>query len=167
MTPQLFMPILTAAAALLPSLNWDQGAQIQLLATAEQESGFGERIQVPSGEARSFFQMEQQGALIAIYGNSDANALLVSVCGVLAIQPGIDTVFEAITYNDVLATCVARLNYAISPIAVPAVGDSAAALSFYCNVWRPAWFLAGQPEPGRWTNAYADAQAAVLGASNG
>lgn len=161
MNAQTFNPAIDAAALLLPSLNWTAGARIQLLATAGQESGFTARVQIPGGAARSVYQMEENGALAAIYDNADALKMLQGVCSELAISADVATVFEAIAYNDVLATAAARIRYWISPIGIPVVGDKADALTFYCKTWAPAWYLRGQPEPNRWNNAYSAAQAAT------
>jgi hypothetical protein len=162
MTPQQYLSTAVAPAlALLPPECDTPGARVQLLATAMQESGLTVRIQVPSGAARSFCQMEKNGAVLNVFTNDRSRPVLQAVCKQLDIPCNLDALFEAIAWHDVLAVVVARLQYWLSPLDMPAVGDPAAALATYAATWRPAWHLVGQPEPGRWDAAYAAAISAV------
>lgn len=162
MTPRDLLPTLDAAAAILPELDWSPAARVQLLATAMQESGgLRFRIQVPSGAARSFFQMERREAVLEVLTNTRSLPLLTRACETLVIPMGLDSLFEAVAWNDTLATCMARLNYWLSPLPIPVMGDKAAALTMYGQTWKPAWFLNNKPEPGRWDASYAAAAAAI------
>lgn len=124
-------------------------ATVMMAAIAGQETSWSARIQVPNGQARGFWQCEQRGAVFNVITNGWAAPRLKSWCLQRAIAPGLDTLFEAIAWNDNLAYAVARLNLALDPSELPDVGDIDGAWSCYVRVWRP-----GKPSRDRWSLVY-------------
>ena len=74
----------------------------------------------------------------------------------LDVPPGLDQVFEAIAWFDPLAYCVARLNLALDPAEMPAIGERDAAYETYLRVWQPE-----RPSAARWFEAYERALSAA------
>ena len=149
MTPLAFHnAIIVPAARLLPDHDSPE-ARCLLLAIAGQESGWQFRVQLPEGWARSFWQCEKNGAVVAVLTSEPTRDKIVQICTALCIPPGLDTVFEAIAWNDALAYCLARLNLLLDPAPLPAIGERDAAWETYRRVWRP-----GKPAPDRWEAAY-------------
>jgi hypothetical protein len=127
-----------------------QASRVLLMAIAGIETGWSERIQIPNGPARSYWQIESNGALLDVYANADTQQWLVDVCTLWDIDADAGTVFEAIAYHDPLAYVMARLTLWLDPAALPAVGDSIGAWDYYLRNWRP-----GKPRPDAWPAIYA------------
>lgn len=157
MTPQAFLAsIITPRAGLLPQHDMPE-ARCLLLAIAGQESAWLHRLQEPVPFARGFWQCEKHGAVIAVLTSEATRETIGGVCDALSISRGLDTVFEAIAWNDTLAYCIARLTLVLDPTPLPAIGDEQAAWATYTRVWRP-----GHPRLETWPERYG-ASAALFG----
>lgn len=143
---------LAATAPVLDSLN----ARCQLLTIAGQETGWSERVQIPGGQARGWWQTEKDGMLSGVL-NGKYVQTLAAVCDDLGIPTALDTLFEAIAWNDMLAYMVARLGLFMDPYPLPAIGDVDAAYANYIRVWRP-----GKPDRARWDTLYPQTCKVVL-----
>ena len=156
MTPSaLYTSAIVPAAALLWRQDSPQ-ARVMLLAIAGQESAWSTRIQIPGGAARSLWQAEKNGAVLNVLTSDATKSLLADVCAALDVPANLDTLFEAIAWNDTLACCLARLQLWSSPIPMPALGDEVGALAMYHSIWRP-----GAYAPERWPAVYEAALAVV------
>lgn len=124
-------------------------ARCLLLAIAGQESGWMERVQRPVGYARGFWQCEQGGAVRAVVDSDATWPIIERTCSALCIPCDLETVYEAIAWNDPLACVVARMTLLLDPPALPAIGDRDGAWECYVRVWRP-----GKPAPDRWGAVY-------------
>ena len=143
-------PAAVALSTVKASLDTPQ-ARCMMLAIAGQESAWTDRVQVPGGAARGFWQFE-----LPTVGDVIADGYLVGtlddVCGAFSIPMDQWTIFEAIAYHDTLAYTVARLLLWADPPALPAVGDEDGAWATYLRVWRP-----GAPSRDRWGTVYPQA----------
>jgi hypothetical protein len=149
MTPTKFLAgVIVPRAGVMPNLKSPE-AMCLLLAIAGQESAWANRLQEPIAYARGFWQCEHNGAVLSVLTSTDTQATIYEVLDSLCIPKGIDTVFEAIAWNDTLAYCVARLALYQDPAALPAIGDQAGSWEYYLRVWRP-----GAPAPERWATVY-------------
>jgi hypothetical protein len=133
-----------------------EGAALQMLAIAGQESGWASRLQQPIPDARGFWQCERLGAVLSVLTGDRSGPVLRAVCNAYAIPPGLDEVTEAIAWHDPLAYALARLALAGDPPALPAIGDEEGAWETYARVWRP-----GKPSRERWKLIYPAAQQVI------
>lgn len=155
---QFYKLILAPAAMTMSSIQVtldSPKARCMLLAIAGQESGWTDRVQVPGGEARGFWQCEQTGALAGVSFGAQFPTL-VKVCGLYSIPTSLTSMFEALAWNDQLAYAVARLALWMDPQALPAIGDIDSAWETYLRVWRP-----GKPSRERWNSIYPQAVAVL------
>jgi hypothetical protein len=130
-----------AAYALLPKAMQSDAATAMLLAIGLQESKFEHRKQV-RGPARGFYQFELtgvRGVLTHEKTEPHISRVLAALC-----YGGATTAecHEAITHNDVLATCFARLLLWSMPGKLPDKHSYEKAWQIYLNGWRP-----GRPHP--------------------
>lgn len=125
-----------------------------LLTIAGVETAWGARVQVPGGQARGFWQCQKDGAI----ANAMARRLLTCrrVCDTLCVPCDIDTIFEAIAWNDALAFAIARVALDCDPNPIPSIGDAQNAWATYLRVWRP-----GKPSEDRFMLAYHEALAVL------
>lgn len=168
MTPSAFYAtIMMPASTMLADLNLNlnpsrvslisKPAKALMMAIAGQESAWTDRIQIPGGQARGFWQCELEGAVDGVMLNDGMNAILAKVGALYSIDVDMaSTVFEAIAWHDPLAYTVARLALWMDPQPLPAVGDLDGAWATYLRVWRP-----GKPDPTRWATVYPQAIAVV------
>lgn len=157
MTPTAFYTtVLAPAAGVMGRISGyldSPQARLLLLAIAGQESGWTERVQVPGGDARGFWQCEEGGAVHAVMLSDSLHAILSAVGDLCSIDVDTSaTVFEAIAWNDTLAYAVARLALWSDPHPLPVAGDIEGAWSTYLRVWRP-----GKPSRDRWSVVYPQA----------
>lgn len=152
-----------------PSLAWltsvlgtkpvnDDRARLQLLATAGQESGWENVVQLGAGKfdhAVGPFQM-QLNTVMDIFMNTITDAKAMVLCLKLGANPTADAAYAAILAQMKLAVGLARLDYFANPNLFPEIGDEAGGYAMYLDTWRP-----GAPSPARWTIVYAEALAAV------
>lgn len=151
MLPQPFHNgiVVPACSRLVPDHDSAE-ARVMLMAIAGQESAWSVRVQTPVGFARSYWQCEKNGAVMAVLTNDLTRDRIVNFARSIDIPPGIDTIYEAIAWNDPLACMLARLNLLLDPPPLPALGDKQAAWECYERVWRP-----GTPRPDTWDDRYA------------
>ena len=152
MTPAEFSArILLPSAARFPFRDSPE-ARALLLAIAGQESGWTSRLQQPTPVARGFWQCEKNGAVLGVLTHGATGDMLKAHCAALEIPCDLDTVYEAIAWNDPLAYALARLLLWTDPHPLPALGDVANSWNTYQNLWRP-----GKPKPNVWAGIYQQA----------
>jgi hypothetical protein len=154
MTPGMFLRSLIEPRDTLLPLHVSPEARCLLLAIAGQESDWTERLPLladPDGP-RGFWRCARHGLVLRVVTAEATRADVHRVCTGLSIPPGLDSVHEAIAWNDTLAYCVARLALTLDGRPLPAIGDAAAAWEVYRQVWLPP-----EPDPGRWADRYAKA----------
>ena len=164
-----------AAYALLPARMASPNATAMMLAIGLTESKFLERLQLPNGPARSFWQYER-ASLFGIAGHPASAVHLVAVLDALRyLSSGVDptsradltaVTFAAVQHNDTLACCCARLLLRTLPAALPGPRDVEAGWAQYLEAWRPGAVLRGTKQQQRkrralWATHYADAWARV------
>lgn len=159
---QFYSLILQPAAVMLagiqPALDSPQ-ARCMLLGIAGQESGWAERIQIPGGQARGFWQCELDGAVDDVMLDDAMWTVLAAVGRRYSIDVDVaSTVFEAIAWHDPLAYVLARLALRMDPPLLSAVGDINGSWQTYIRVWQP-----GKPSRDRWNTVYPQAVAVIQG----
>lgn len=165
MTPERFLRlVIRPGLALLRELADEPRfeaveAEVFLLTTAITESGLKHRHQV-GGPAHGYFQFEKGGAFTGVIGHPRTAATLGKVLDELALPGEVDTLFEALQWNDLLQVAFARLLLWTDTRPLPALGGEAAAWDCYLRLWRP-----GKPGRERWRTAYATALATVADAT--
>ena len=159
MTPDIFFgrivePTLQWMAA-SPSINVpaSDSARVLVTAIAGQESRWAARRQI-GGPARSYWQFEQGGGVAGLFRVTPRQ--LGTVCAACDVAYDAATVFEAMTWHDMLACSMARLLLWSDPVPLPAVGDKQAAWQCYLRCWRP-----GTPHPESWAGVYDQSLAAI------
>ncbi len=132
-------------------------SRLLLLVTAGQESDWSSRRQIVAPgvppPARGFWQCEKGGAVIDVMARCPTQ--LRAICAYLSIPYDIESIFEALAWNDLLALAIARLEYWLDPRVLPAIGDVDGGWAYYIRNWRP-----GAPRPKDWPAYYAAAMAA-------
>jgi hypothetical protein len=139
-------PNLKILAALTDIAVTDK-ARIMLMATAGQESNWAARRQ-HGGPARSYWQFEQFGGVAELFTVTPLQ--VQAVCGYLDIPYSLNTVYEAMAWNDTLGCAMARLLLWQDPAFLPEVGAYEVAWEYYVRNWRP-----GAPRPDDWPGVYA------------
>ena len=130
-------------------------ARVMLMAIAGQESNWDARRQ-QGGPARSYYQFEGSGGGLGEVFAGMPNQLR-AVCDALDIPFDQATVFEAMAWNGILQTCMARfLLWCGNPNPLPAYGASKDAYVYYDSIWRP-----GSKRPQDWPHNYTTAQSCV------
>ena len=124
-----------------------------LVAIAMQESALITRQQI-SGSAISPYQFEQIG-IDNVFTHADTGQLVTSAAKELAI-PVDENFYDAVKWNDAMATVIARLILWPDPAMLPALGKEVDARSYYERTWRP-----GIKSSIRWTTSYGAAVACV------
>lgn len=156
MTPREFRAgPMAEAFALLPARMESPEAEVMLLAIGLQESRFIHRRQLGNGPAKSFFQGEEGGGMVAgllRYHDDNVRDLARGLCAVRGVDPRPRPVWDAIEHDDVLAAGLARLLLWTDPAKLPKLGDVDGALQIYLRTWRP-----GKPKPQTWPSMYAQA----------
>jgi len=147
--------VLMMTQAGLPAQFNSVASRCLLLAVAGQESAWKDRIQVPNGQARSFWQCEERGMLLNVYNGQ--HTYLMQFCDFCNITPtDLSTLFTAIAWHDPLAFTVARLALWMDPQSLPLAGNVEESWQCYLRIWRP-----GKPSRERWEEVYPQALAAV------
>ena len=156
---------ITPALALLPARMSSPEAEVMLLAIGLQESRFQHRRQLvgspprPTGPAKSLWQAEQGGGMVAgllRYHDDRVRDVVVGLCAVRGVAPAARDVWDAIEHDDVLAAGLARLLLFTDPGRLPKLGDVDGAWQLYLRTWRP-----GRPKPETWPALYAQAMEVV------
>ena len=146
------------ALLLLPARMESAEAVVMLLAIGLQESRFehrrqlitiiqeGEKVIVPEGPAKSFWQAEQGGGMVTgllRYHDAKVRDVVHGLCAVRGVAPAARDVWEAIEHDDVLAAGLARLLLYTDPARLPGLGDEEGAWQLYLRTWRPGAFTRG------------------------
>lgn len=139
---------------LLPARMDTPEARAMLLAIGLQESRFEHRKQV-KGAARSFFQFELTG-INGVLTHKATSTLIKDVCKTLVIEPFQADCYEAITYNDSLAVCFARLLLWTLPGKLADKDNPAEGWENYLAAWRP-----GRPRLETWKSNFNAAWAGI------
>lgn len=160
MTPDLFFARLVEptlqfmAASPSISIPLSATARVLVVAIAGQESRWKERRQI-GGPARSYGQFERNGGVKGLFGHAATKLKLGTVCASLDIPYDIDTVFEAMAWNDTLAVAMIRLLLWSDPAPLPEYWDKVAGWQYYQRNWQP-----GLPHPATWSAIHDQAMAA-------
>ena len=134
------------ALLLLPAKMTSPQAELMLLGIGLQESELKHRRQHGGGPARSLWQAEQGGGMVAGllgFHNQDVQDLARGLCAVRGVPAQPRAVWEAIEHDDVLAAGLARLLLYTDPARLPALGDVDGAWQLYLRTWRPGAFTRG------------------------
>lgn len=153
------------ALLLLPAKMTSTQAELMLLAIGLQESQLKYRRQHGNGPARSLWQGEQGGGMVAgLLGfyDQDVQDLARGLCAVRGVSAQPRAVWEAIEHDDVLAAGLARLLLFTDPARLPGFGDEEGAWQLYLRTWRPGAFTRGTAEKRaelrqKWARNYAQA----------
>ncbi|MDC7825257.1 hypothetical protein PQS90_08850 [Pseudomonas sp. BLCC-B13] len=153
------------ALLLLPAKMTSPQAELMLLAIGLQESELKHRRQHGNGPARSLWQGEQGGGMVAGllgFHNQDVQDLARGLCAVRGVPAQPRAVWEAIEHDDVLAAGLARLLLFTDPAKLPGLGDEEGAWQLYLRTWRPGAFTRGTATKRaelrqKWTRNYAQA----------
>lgn len=139
----------------LPDRMTSAAAIVMLLAIGLQESRFVHRRQI-GGPARGFWQFERGGGVRGVMQFPTTAAMARDAAARYGIEPTVDSVYNALAYQDELACAFARLLLWTDPYALPAVTDTPGAWALYLRVWRP-----GKPHPHTWSAFHHRAQELV------
>lgn len=134
------------ALLLLPAKMTSPQAELMLLGIGLQESELKHRRQHGNGPARSLWQAEQGGGMVAGllgFHNQDVQDLARGLCAVRGVPAQPRAVWEAIEHDDVLAAGLARLLLFTDPAKLPGLGDEEGAWQLYLRTWRPGAFTRG------------------------
>lgn len=153
--------LIPACKALFPASFTAFGtppAIAMLLAIGLQESDFEARRQLVghnrnwwdslTGPATSFWQFEK-GGIQAILAHAKTGPILKDILTTLGYPDDADVIHDAITHNDILAVCCARLLLYTYPGPLPRPQDTTEAWRQYIWCWRP-----GKPTTERWPTRY-------------
>lgn len=128
--------VMPAALGMLPAKMGTTPARAELMAIGLQESRFVYRTQQPEGPARSFWEFERIGVK-GVLSHPATRDLATQVLRTLSYEATIDTAYEAIEHNDILACVFARLLLWSSPRALPEREDVQGGWTLYVACWRP------------------------------
>lgn len=167
-----------AAYSLLPDGMRSDKATAMLLAVGLQESdGFTARRQYNRGPAHGFWQFERAGGVKGALTHPASKDAADAVIDALRYRLPKATparqaleVFEAITHNDTLACCLARLLLWTLPVPLPGRDDVSTAWHQYVEAWRPGAVTRGTDAQrttlrATWNHHYAEAWGRVQAAS--
>lgn len=132
-----------------------------MLAISMQESGLTHRRQVSSGgqelgAAAGFFQFEMGGGCKGVLAHPLTGPIMHDLCSAFNIVPEPLPLWEAIRYQDIMASVCARLLIRTLPDSLPLTAEDG--WKQYVNAWRP-----GKPRPESWQANWATADAVVKG----
>ena len=147
--------ILLPAWRLLPPSMSTVQAQVFVLVVMLQESNLKDRWQVIDlnrpdvmGPARGLAQFElgKKGTGAGVWGvfeHKSSRYWLAQVCAALRVAFEPRAIWTALSTNDALAACLARLLAFTDPRPLPAVGDVEGAWAYYLRNWRPGAYTNG------------------------
>jgi hypothetical protein len=149
--------VIPGANALLPEKLLNPKADFLLLAISWQESRMLYRKQIgrkPNtfGPAHGLWQFERIGVK-DILERPVTKPILLPILKTLNYDFNIDTSYQAIVHNDVLAAVYARLTLWLDPAPLPNMTDSHGGWAYYLRGWRP-----GEPKPATWSIAFSTAE---------
>lgn len=150
-----------ACLALFPAKYNTPEARAMMLSIGLQESDFQARQQLVgnhrnwwesiNGPAVSFWQFERIG-IRGVLEHRSTGPLIRNVLAMLGYPADLETIYQALKHNDILAVCFARLLLYRVPEALPGPDDVAEAWRQYVWAWAP-----GKPKPERWLDRYIQA----------
>lgn len=157
------------AFRLLPVTMDKREARLMQLAIGLQESIFIDRRQMvgkppqPVGPAKSFWQGEQGGGMVAgvrTHAATRQHALVLYKAR--GVADNNSAIWNAIENDDVLAAGLARLLLYSDPYALPELGNVAGAWQLYLRTWRPGAYERGNAQQRqelreKWNKNYAQA----------
>lgn len=171
--------VIPAAYSLLPETMRSDKATAMLLAIGLHESdGFSARRQYHNGPARGFWQFEQGGGVKGVLRHPETQTHADAVIDALRYRVPHATlarqsleIYDAITHNDTLACCFARLLLWTLPAALPTQLETAAAWQQYLQAWQPGAFKRGTEDERRrlqstWGHCFREAWLRVAAAAN-
>jgi len=121
---------------LLPKKMDTPDSRVMLLSIGLQESRFKYRRQI-NGPAHCFYQFEHGGGVKGVLTHHSTKKYILPILEQLEIPK--EESYDAIVYNDALATVFARLLLWANPGAMPKVNcDHGIAWDYYINGWRPS-----------------------------
>lgn len=152
------------ALELLPAQMTSDTARILLLAFGLQESQYLTRVQMAGGPARGWWQFERgtpatRGGVTGVMLHQASAPHLLDVCNRRGVPFESAAIWNALTWDDILAAALARLLMWTDPRALPT--DSAGGWDLYMRTWRP-----GKPHPARWPGFFAQAAEQVKPATH-
>lgn len=146
--------VIRPGLALLPERMDSPRAIAMLLTIGLQESRFIHRKQI-GGPARGFYQFEKGGGLAGVLQHHSVKDYSEQVLELFEVNKA--DAFEALTYNDAIATAFARLLLWTDPGSVPSLAsDPQESWDMYLRVWRP-----GKPKRDTWNEYRAKAVSMV------
>ena len=159
LTPQIKAAI-DAAFSMLPAKMDSKEARVELYAIGYQESEFKVRRQYNNGPAASFWQMEKGGGIIGVLRHAASRNFAMQICSERGITPNVNSVWNAMLYDDVLGAAFARLLLYTDPRPLPKVPElinptapeHSDSWQYYERNWRP-----GKPHPEKWALSYTKA----------
>lgn len=141
---------ITPALALLPGRMDTPEACVMLLSIGLQESLFEHRRQLvgkpprPIGPAKSFWQAEQGGGMVAgVRTHAATRNLAAQLYRARGVAANNAAIWSAIERDDVLAAGLARLLLWSDPGGLPPLGDVGGAWALYLRTWRPGAYSRG------------------------
>jgi hypothetical protein len=147
-----FRKLLDTSLALLPEKMDTIMARAELAAIGLQESQLIHRRQMGNGPARGLWQFEKNGGVRGVMTFGTTEALARSLCTQRGFVPAVQSAYDMLEHDDVLACCFARLLLYTDPRPLPPVGAVDAAWRYYIDNWRP-----GKPHPQVWPKNYSNA----------
>ena len=147
--------ILVPAMKLLPTkMNTDK-SNVMLLAIGLQESRLTHRKQI-GGPAKGLWQFEKGGGVKGVLTHSASAGLAKTILETRGYEPNINTAYDALEHDDILACVFARLLLWTDPRPLPELGEDRRAWDLYLRVWRP-----GKPHEATWADLYKSAVEAI------
>ena len=155
------------ALVMLPARMRSREAIAVLLAIGLQESKFENRRQIGGGPGRGLWQFEKNGGVAGVIRHRSSGDIAQDVSVARAVpkwrpEVFINTVYQQLEHDDVLAAAFARLLLWTDPKALPALNDAEGAWQLYLRTWRPGAYTRGTPEyramlRKKWGSYYAQA----------
>jgi len=136
-----------ALVTLLPAAMNSQTVCTLLGAIGLQESNFAYHQQI-GGPAHSFWMFEENG-IRAVMTNPSSHDYAMDLCTHFGLAFSVESVYDAMLTNDLLACAFARLLLWDDVHPLPSLGDVNGAWQYYVNNWRP-----GRPRPLDWPANY-------------
>lgn len=150
--------VIVPAMALLPERMDSAEARVLLLAICGQEARWMHRVQI-GGPAHGLWQFERGGGVKGVLTHPASRDFAVAVCTERGLSNGtlVQSVYDALPDDDILAACFARLLLWTDKQRLPKIGDKEPAWWYYERNWRP-----GKPHPKTWSGVY-DTACGIVG----
>lgn len=150
--------VIEPAMLLLPERMDSAAARVLMLAICGQEARWLHRRQI-GGPAHGLWQFEKGGGVKGVLTHPASRDLAVAVCTERGLSNGtlVQSAYDALPDDDVLAACFARLLLWTDPRALPKIGAKQEAWDYYLRNWRP-----GKPHAKTWSGVY-DTACGIVG----